>query len=62
MTRYLATVAMMLTALPIYAQTYKCKDPGGTTVFSKLRVPKSATFVRILNKRNRASNRSARPS
>ena len=35
MTRYLATVAMMLTALPIYAQTYKCKDPGGTTVFQQ---------------------------
>ena len=35
MTRYLATVAMMLIALPIYAQTYKCKNPGGTTVFQQ---------------------------
>jgi Domain of unknown function (DUF4124) len=35
MTRYLATVAMMLTAFPTYAQTYKCKDPGGTTVFQQ---------------------------
>ncbi len=35
MTRYLATVAMMLTAFPIYAQTYKCKDPAGTTVFQQ---------------------------
>jgi hypothetical protein len=35
MTRYLATVAMMLAAFPIYAQTYKCKDPRGTTVFQQ---------------------------
>ena len=34
MTRYLATVVMMLTAFPIYAQTYKCKDPQRHHSFS----------------------------
>ena len=36
MTRCLATVAIMLTALPLYAQTYSCKDPDGTTVFQQI--------------------------
>jgi hypothetical protein len=35
MKRYLATVAVLLTAIPTYAQTYKCKEPGGSTVFQQ---------------------------
>ena len=35
MTRNLAAIALLLTALPIHAQTYKCKDAGGTTVFQQ---------------------------
>ena len=42
MTRYLATVAMMLIALPLYAQTYKCKGPSGATVFQQTPCPESA--------------------
>ena len=47
MTRCLATVAMMLTALPVYAQTYRCKNPDGISVFQQ--IPCAVSGDRLAN-------------